>query len=109
MVKDAPNMDARIMRSCEHVHQEYDTKSNGKVEVGILPPWMRVNGRVAWYVFQGPYKRLPDGWNEFWKKFGQNSTLKVGGPPGDVYVCMPREHEGNEDSMITIFWAPLKE
>jgi len=97
------------MRSCEQVHKEYEKKSNGNVEVGILPAWMRVNGRVAWYVFKGPYSKLPDGWSEYWKKFGQNPSLKVGGPPGDVYVCMPQEHKGDEDSMITIFWTPLKE
>ena len=97
------------MKSCEQAHKEYDKKSNGKVEVGVLPAWMRVNGSVAWYVFRGPYKLLPDGWKEFWKKFGETSALKLAGPPGDVYVCAPQEHKGDENNMITIIWAPLKE
>jgi len=82
------------MRSFEQVHKEYDMKSNGKVEVGVLPSWMRVNGRVAWYVFQGPYTKLPDGWSEFWKKFGD--TSKVAGPPGMCMSAPPQEHKGDE-------------
>ncbi len=62
---------------------------------------MRVNGKVAWYVFQGPYRELPDAW--------AIGSGKVSGPPGDVYVCDPVDHKGTEEKLITILWAPVKE
>jgi len=35
-----------------------DKFANGKVQAGELPNWMHVSGKVAWYVFQGPYSEL---------------------------------------------------
>jgi hypothetical protein len=32
------------------------------------------------------------------------------GPPGDVYVCDPDDHEADEQrELITILWTPLRE
>jgi hypothetical protein len=69
---------------------------------------MHVNGRVAWYVFKGPYTMLPEAWSEFMKKASSLSTSKFAGPPGDVYICNPTEHKGDENNILTILWTPLK-
>jgi hypothetical protein len=91
---------------CDKIHEDYDRYANADVKVGQLPAWMHVNGRVAWYVFQGPY-RLPEGWGEFMKKAQASNANEFTGPPGDVYVCNPQEHKDNEQKMITILWTPL--
>ncbi len=96
------------MTCCEAAHKAYDAKANRDIQVGELPVSMHVRGRVAWYVFQGPYSDLPEkGWDLFWKKFA-SSDFKMEGAPGDVYVCSPGCH--NEDrgaKMLTILWAPI--
>jgi hypothetical protein len=70
---------------------------------------MHVTGKVAWYIFQGPYSQLPVGWSDFWSKFEAAKVGPMVGAPGDIYVCHPSEHKGNEQKLTTIFWAPLKE
>jgi len=51
---------------------------------------------------------MPEGWGEFMKKAQASNAGEFAGPPGDVYVCDPQDHKGNEQTMITILWAPLK-
>jgi len=68
-----------------------------------------VSGKAVWYVFQGPYSSLPMGWTDFWKKILASKVGEIVGPPGDVYVCNPDEHRGNEQKLTTILWAPLKQ
>jgi hypothetical protein len=46
------------MTCCSDVHKQFDKFANGKVQAGELPNWMHVSGKVAWYVFQGPYSEL---------------------------------------------------
>jgi hypothetical protein len=70
---------------------------------------MHVSGKVAWYVFQGPYSNLPAGWADFMNKFDNSNVGEPAGPPGDVYVCNPDEHKGHEQRSLTILWTPLKE
>ncbi len=93
------------MRSCYEAHKEYDKQADGKVQTGTLPAWMHVNGKVAWAVFKGSYRRLPEGWSDFMMK---TRSLPTAGPPGDVYVCEPSNHKTDEDTMLTILWVPLK-
>jgi len=95
------------LTSCDHVHRDYDPHANSQIQVGVLPEWMHVTGKVAWYVFQGPYSQLPVGWNDFWAKF-RSASLEITGPPGDVYVCAPEEHRGDEQKLTTILWAPVR-
>jgi effector-binding domain-containing protein len=71
--------------------------------------WMHVSGKVAWYVFQGPYSNMTLAWAEFMKKVQNSKVGEIVGPPGDVYVCDPQEHKGNEQKLTTILWTPLKE
>ena len=54
------------MPSCESIHRAYDGLANGAVQVGELPEWMRVRGRVAWYVYAGSYRDIGEkGWQVF--------------------------------------------
>jgi hypothetical protein len=93
------------MRSCEKLHREYDQHANGKVQTGSLPDWMHVSGDVAWSVFKGPYSELPKGWSEFMKKV---RSMPTSGPPGDVYMCDPMEHDADQSSLLTILWVPVR-
>jgi hypothetical protein len=43
---------------CTDIHKQYDKFANGTVQVGELPEWMHIKGKVAWCVFQGPYSEL---------------------------------------------------
>ncbi|OLE76416.1 hypothetical protein AUG19_02810 [archaeon 13_1_20CM_2_54_9] len=97
------------MARCEQVHREYDRFANGKIQTGTLPSSMHVNGKVAWYVFQGPYRGLADAWTKFGKELQAMGPGKFSGPPGDVYACTPADHKGSEEKLITILWAPMKE
>ena len=95
------------MALCDEVHREYDALANGSVQIGELPPWTHVHGRMAFYVYQGPYGGLADGWREFHHKRAA-LDLEVHGPPGDVYACDPDDHKGSEARIITLLWVPLK-
>lgn len=97
------------MARCEQVHREYDRFANGKIQTGTLPSSMHVNGKVAWYVFQGPYRGLADAWTKLGKELQAMGPGKFSGPPGDVYACTPADHKGSEEKLITILWAPMKE
>ena len=46
------------MTCCSDVHKQFDKFANGKVQAGELLNWMHVSGKVAGYVFQGPYSEL---------------------------------------------------
>ena len=96
------------MTCCEEMHKAFDAHANGTIQVGELPAFTRVKGRVAWYVYQGPYSDIStQGWDLFWKKFAV-SNQKMEGAPGDVYVCNPGCHkEDRQAKMLTILWAPL--
>jgi hypothetical protein len=85
------------------VHEQFDEFANGNVQVGELPTWMHVGGKVAWYVYRGPYSELGSkGFSAFWKRFGE-AKLEMAGPPGDVYVCSPDCHkEDKQSKMLTI-------
>ena len=96
------------MTCCEDAHRAYDAKANREIEAGQLPDGMHVKGKVAYYVFQGPYADLSaKGWDVFWRKFAAgNFTME--GAPGDVYVCSPGCHKEDRGAkMLTILWAPI--
>ncbi|MFI5415586.1 MAG: hypothetical protein ACHQ16_08085 [Candidatus Lutacidiplasmatales archaeon] len=98
------------MARCDEVHAEFDRHANGDVQAGELPSWLHVRGRVVWYVYQGSYSQLGEGFREFMGKASRAFPEKLQGPPGDVYVCPPEEHQGDlERTLTTILWAPLAE
>ena len=98
------------LTGCSEVHREYDRHANGLLQLGPLPDWMHVNGKTAWYVYQGSYRGLPEAWAKFGRMLQALKTEKFTGPPGDVYVSDPMDRQGPaEVKKITILWAPLRE
>ena len=97
------------MTCCSKAHEQFDRFANGDVQVGKLPGQTLISGKVAWYVFQGPYSELGSrAFPTFWKKCDE-AKLDMSGPPGDVYVCNPVCHEEDKQAkLLTIIWCPLK-
>ncbi len=88
----------------------YDSHANADVQVGVLPSWMHVSGKVAWYVYQGPYEGISEAWQTFMAKVRAARPGTIVGPPGDVYVCDPGDHQGDAQAKLTtILWAPIQE
>jgi len=92
------------------MHRQFGALAGGDLRVGELPSWTRIRGRVAWYVYRGPYSELGDkGWRAFWHKF-RAAKLKMAGVPGDLYVCSPDAHTKDEQKdMLTLIFAPVAE
>jgi hypothetical protein len=90
------------------LHKAYDAKANRDIQLGELPASMHVQGRVAWYVYRGPYRDISTkGWDVFWQKFDAKK-IEMHGAPGDVYVCSPSCHAADRQAkVLTILWAPV--
>jgi hypothetical protein len=96
------------MPSCDARHAEYDRIAGGKIQVGTLPNWTRVQGKVAWRVVQGPYSNLPAAWHEFIAQVGEQVRGPPAGPSGDVYVCSPEDHASDRGAKIlTLLYLPV--
>lgn len=48
------------MTSCEVLHARFDAIASGPLRVGELPESFHLRGRMAWYVYQGPYRELSE-------------------------------------------------
>ena len=96
------------MTACDTAHSELDPHVGKKVQIGVLPPWARVRGRVAWKVVRGPYSELPASWMAFMAEVGASGT-RVTGPTGDVYACQPQDHAKDGGAkLLTILYAPVE-
>src|SRR2546427_1960038 len=95
------------MPSCDEFHRANDRIANGEVQAGKLPPFMHVEGRVAWYVAQGSYSKLGEMWREVMTKI-RAQKLPVMGPPGGIYVCDPGGDQDKQKTPSPIMWAPPK-
>ena len=96
------------MAICDEVHKRYDALANKDVQVGELPEWMHVTGKVAWYAYQGPLSEMGAAWGKFHKGVHADGH-QPDGAPGDLYVCDPDDHPGEaQKTLITIFWIPVK-
>jgi hypothetical protein len=96
------------MAECDDIHRQFDALANGALQVGELPAWTRVQGKVAWYVFQGPYGGMSEGWRQFWHKYRDAKLGHFNGVPGDLYVCPPEMHEADHGAKLTtILFVPL--
>jgi hypothetical protein len=103
-----PAVPANSMASCDAAHREFDRLANGEIQAGTLPERLHVQGRVAWFVHQGPYSGISRAFPAFMGNVQAKFPGKICGPPGDVYVCSPDEHTGaQERSLTTIFWVPI--
>lgn len=97
------------MATCDSAHGQYDRIANGAVQVGTLPDWMRIRGKVAWYVAQGPLATLGDHWQTFHAKVVAAKVGTPHGPPGDVFICDPADHEADgRKRLLTILYMPLE-
>ncbi len=96
------------MASCAEAHRAFDELATGELQTGVLPPWLHVQGRVAWSVHRGPYSGISRAFPAFMEKVQTALPGAVRGPPGDVYVCSPEDHPGpGQPSLMTIFWVPI--
>ncbi|HTT35606.1 MAG TPA: hypothetical protein VMH78_07045 [Thermoplasmata archaeon] len=96
------------MPACERIHRELDGLVGRKVQIGSLPTWTHVHGRVAWTVVRGPYSELPGSWMTFMRAVDAAGARR-NGPTGDVYACQPEDHTGDgESTLLTILYAPVE-
>jgi hypothetical protein len=96
------------MATCARAHTEYDRYANGELQAGLLPAELHVQGRVAWYVPQGPSSTIARAFPAFLERVQSKYPGQVRGTPGDVYVGSPDDHRGAaESSLMTLFWVPL--
>jgi hypothetical protein len=94
--------------SCVVYHERYGRFANGEVQTGELDPEFRVQGPVLWYVYRGSYDGLGAAWGVFMKKVHASNLAARAGPPGDIYVCDPMEHQDDAGAgLLTLFWAPV--
>jgi len=95
------------MASCDAAHAELDKWVGAQTQVGELPGWTRVRGKVAWKVVQGPYSGLDAAWREFTIGLG-SVQARPNGPCGDVYACQIPDHEPDGGAkLLTILYAPV--
>lgn len=46
------------MTLCDEIHRAYDQMAVGPVQIGELPEWIRIHGKVAWYVYAGSHRDI---------------------------------------------------
>ncbi len=95
------------MAACEEAHAQFDSIANEEAQTGELPEWMHVRGKAFWWVYQGFYDDLGAAWSTFHLKGGE-AGVKMMGPPGDIYVCDPDDHEDDPEKMLTVLWTPIE-
>src|SRR3989442_2738751 len=89
------------MPSCDEFHRANDRIANGEVQAGKLPPFMHVEGRVAWYVAQGSYSKLGEMWREVLTKNRAPKIPGVGAPGGN-YSFDPAGDQGNRQTRLPL-------
>ena len=93
------------MASCDSAHAFFDKSVGAPIQVGVLPEWTRVKGKVAWRVVKGPYPELSKAWQTFPGDAAKVLRSPPEGPGGDVYLCRPQEH--SSDRHLTVLYLPL--
>ena len=97
------------MAICDAAHQRFDQLANGELQVGTLPSWTRVQGKVAWFVWRGPLDMLGEAWAFFHRKVRAANPGRPDGPPGEIFLCRPEDHRGDGQSkLLTILYLPLE-
>lgn len=95
------------MAVCEEAHKQFDDVANAGGQVSELPGWMYVRGKAFWWVYQGSYDDLPAAWRTFHGK-AKEAGVVLAGPPGDVYVCDPDDHQDDAAKILTVLWVPVE-
>ena len=96
------------MASCDAAHRVLDPQVGKDIQVGQLPDWTCVGGKVAFKVLKGPYEQLAAAWATFPQRALEIARTAPRGPPGDVYVCSPMDHSKDPDRMLTILYVPVQ-
>ena len=90
------------------VHKNFDKYADGTVRIGELPAGLHVTGKVAWYVYRGPYSGIGQAFGEYMRKAIALKVVPVGAP-GDVYIDDPDYHKADgQAKLLTLFWTPVK-
>ncbi len=96
------------MSVCDAAHQMFDPLANGDLQVGTLPAWTRVQGKVVWFVWRGPLDLLGEAWAFFHRKVRAAGPGQPDGPPGEVFLCRPEDHAADRQTrLLTILYLPL--
>jgi hypothetical protein len=96
------------MPLCDAAHKQFDQLANGSLQVGNLPSWTRVQGKVAWFVWRGPLDMLGEAWAFFHRKVRAAEPGRPDGPPGEVFICRPEDHVDDKQSkLLTILYLPM--
>jgi DNA gyrase inhibitor GyrI len=103
-----PQRTACTMASCDLAHKVFDPQVEKGVQLGRLPDWTCVGGKVAYRVLRGPYEQLPKAWAEFPSDALNAARSAPRGPPGDVYLCTPTDHPGDPARMLTVLYLPVR-
>jgi len=94
--------------NCDSAHQQLEPLSPKGIQVGTLPDWVCVQGKVVYKVVRGAYDQLPKEWASFPQQALSTARTAPRGPPGDVYVCGPMDHPKDPSKMLTILYVPIQ-
>jgi hypothetical protein len=103
-----PDWTGRDMANCDLAHKEFDPLVEKGVQIGKLPDWTCVGGKVAFRVLRGPYEQLSKAWAEFPSRAIGVARSAPRGPPGDVYLCSPMDHPDDPAKMLTVLYLPVR-
>ena len=96
------------MASCDAAHKVLDPQVGRDIQIGELPDWTCVGGKVAYKVLKGSYEQLPSAWATFPQRALETARSAPRGPPGDVYVCSPMDHSDDPGQALTILYVPVR-
>jgi len=96
------------MANCDEAHNQFDRYANGELQVGVLPSWTRVQGKVAWFDWRGPLNMLGEAWVFFHRRVRAIAPGQPAGPPGEVFICRPEDHAADQQTkLLTILYLPV--
>jgi hypothetical protein len=95
------------MANCDQAHKFLEPQVEKGIQIGQLPDWTCVTGKVAYRVLKGPYTQLAAAWGSFPQQALGTARSAPRGPPGDVYVCSPMDHPNDPGRMLTILYIPV--
>jgi len=96
------------MASCDAAHKALEPLVPKGIQIGTLPGWTCVDGKVAYRVIKGSYDQLPKAWSDFPQQALATARSAPRGPPGDVYVCTPMDHPDEPGKMLTVLYVPVR-
>jgi hypothetical protein len=96
------------MARCDLAHKVFDSQVQKGIQVGKLPDWTCVGGKVVYRVLKGSYEQLPDAWSSFASEAMSVAGSPSRGPPGDVYLCTVMDHPKDPAKLLTILYVPVE-